>query len=85
MKLGDIAMIYTLAKRNRKNIEEQRDEERFFVLKVSEISIVVVDYHTLPANQGIFACSSFDDELFQLLAANAAAIHLLYPQTSLDI
>jgi hypothetical protein len=61
MKLGDIAMIYTLVKRNRKNIEEQRDEERFFVLKVSEISIVVVDYHTLPANQGMFAWSSSFD------------------------
>jgi hypothetical protein len=32
----------------------------------------------------MFACSF--DELFQLLAAYAAAIHfLLYPQTSLDI
>ena len=58
-------------------------------MKLSKISIVVVDYHTLPANQGMIACSSFD-ELFQLLAANAAAIYLLlllllYPQTSLDI
>jgi hypothetical protein len=31
------------------------------ILKFSEISIVVVDYHTLPANQGIFAWSTFDD------------------------
>ena len=66
---------------------KKRARKRDFYLKISEISIVVVvDYHTLPANQGIFACSSFDDELFQLLAAYTAAVHfLLYPQTSLDI
>jgi hypothetical protein len=34
MKLGDIAMIYTLAKRNRKDIEEQRDEDGLFIRTV---------------------------------------------------
>jgi hypothetical protein len=46
--------------------KQRRKEERFFILKFSEISIVV-HYHTLPANQGMFAWSF--DELFQLLAA----------------
>jgi hypothetical protein len=61
LNILDIKRKLLLAREMIQQLEKSK-EEGIFIWKFSEISIVV-DYHTLPANQGMLASSSFGELL----------------------